>query len=86
METGTSEPEKTPCTISKKELDFREIQRLNPTSNLRYNAKNEKVIRAAITNGDIQTIRRYNEEFEYLFAEHMLAGEEPFLRAKHGGY
>ena len=84
METGTSEPEKTPCTISKKELDFREIQRLNPTSNLRYNTKNEKVIRAAITNGDIQTIRRYNEEFEYLFAEHMLAGEEPFLRAKHG--
>lgn len=76
--------EENPCQISKKELDFREIYRLNPTSNLRYNAKNERLIRSAITNGDLLTLKSYHNEFEYLSADHMMSTEQPLLRAKHG--
>lgn len=71
-------------TVTQKELEIREIHRLNPTSQIRYNAKNEKIIRSAITNGDIEIIKKYNNEFDYMMPDHMLIGEEPLKRAKHG--
>ena len=70
--------------ISREELEIREAQSFNPTSQIRYNARNEKIVRTAITNGDIEMIKKYNAEFEYLSSEHFLAGEEPLKRMKHG--
>ena len=70
--------------IFRKELEIREIQRLNSTSQIRYNARHEKLIRSAITNGDIEMIKRYNYEFNYMVPDHMLIGEEPLKQAKHG--
>ncbi len=71
-------------TVIQKELEIREIHRLNPTSQIRYNAKNEKIIRLAITNGDIEIIKKYNNTFDYMMPDHLLIGEEPLKRAKHG--
>lgn len=71
-------------TVIQKELEIREIHRLNPTSQIRYNAKNEKIIRSAITNGDIEIIKKYNDKFNYMMPDHLLIGEEPLKRAKHG--
>lgn len=70
--------------IYRKELEIREIHRLNPTSQIRYNAMNEKIIRTAIANGDIEIIKKYNYEFNYMIPDHMMSGEEPLKRAKHG--
>lgn len=70
--------------VIQKELEIREINRLNPTSQIRYNAKNEKIIRLAITNGDIDIIKEYNNKFDYMMPDHLLIGEEPLKRAKHG--
>lgn len=71
-------------SVLKKELDIREISHLNPTSQIRYNANREKIVRAAITNGDVQFLETYNNEFDYMPAEHMLIGEDMLKRAKHG--
>ena len=77
--------EKTDASLGTRvELDIREMQSLNPTSQIRYNARNEKIIRSAITNGDIEMIKKYNSDFEYLSSEHFMAGEEPMKRARRG--
>lgn len=68
----------------RQELDMREIHRLNPTAQIRYNAKHEKVIRTAIANGSMEMIRTYTDEYNYMPAVHMMAGEETLLRVKYG--
>ena len=70
--------------VSREESDVRETQKFCSTSQIRYNARNEKIIRMAIANGDVEVIRQYNERFEYMIPEHFLSGEEPLKRAKHG--
>ncbi|ETP72964.1 DNA-binding domain-containing protein, AraC-type [Lachnospiraceae bacterium JC7] len=67
-----------------REFDAREFNNSFSTSHIRYNARQERNIRTAITNGDIGYVKKCCDENYYMTTDHMLAGESQLTRARHG--
>lgn len=77
-------PDEDIGTENEKEYDAREFNNSFSTSHIRYNARQERNIRTAISNGDLEYVKKCCEESYYMETDHMLAGEPRLIRAKHG--
>ena len=67
-----------------KEYDAREFNQMYSTSHIRYNAKLEKNIRSAISNGDMDFVKKCFDENHFMDTDHLLVTEPQLIRAKHG--
>lgn len=82
---GTALPEEEPQVGMKprEEAEMMTFKRMQPSSQIRYNAMREKAIRQAISDGNLSYLLQ-TSTFDYMMPVHLLSGEGTLVRARRG--